>query len=187
MTTDDIIILLLYYSKDEMIAGRTLLQKTLYFLNKKLNLGIDFSPYYYGPYSREITEELENLKASDIICEEIKEFKPIDYHVTFEPRKYIYSLGETGAKLAEKLEERDPILAKGIKQTLEFMRDKDATNNYKVLSIAAKMDNILESENKPMYVDEILEEAKILGWIISKEEAQCALTLLKKLEMVDNA
>jgi uncharacterized protein YwgA len=187
MTIDDIIILSLYYSKDEMIAGRTLLQKTLYFLNKKLKLGIEFSPYYYGPYSREITDELENLKASDLICEEIKEFKPIDYHATFEPRKYIYSLGETGARLAEKLEEKEPILAKEIKHTLEFMREKDATNNYKVLSIAAKMDNILESENKPMYVDEILKEAKILGWEISKEEAQSALKLLKKLEMIDGA
>jgi Fe2+ or Zn2+ uptake regulation protein len=67
------------------------------------------------------------------------------------------------------------------------MREKDATNNYKVLSIAAKMDNILESEKKPMYVEEILEEAQILGWKISMAEAQSALELLKKLEMVDDA
>jgi len=186
MTIDDIIILSLYYSEDEMIAGRTLLQKTLYFLNKKLRLGINFSPYYYGPYSKDITDELENLKASDLIHEEIKEFKPIDYNVTFEPRKYIYRLGETGAKLAERLERNDAILAKEIKQTLDFMRENNATDDYKILSIAAKMDNILESEKKAMYVDEILEEAQILGWKISNAEAQSALELLKKLEMVEN-
>ncbi len=96
MKTYELVILTLSYSDRGMIAGRTLLQKTLYFLNEKLGLGIDFIPYYYGPYSAEVTEVISSLKATGVVEEKVETFSSFNFNVTFEPRRYI----ETSEKLA---------------------------------------------------------------------------------------
>ena len=72
MRVDELLILTLHYSEKGMIAGRTLLQKTLYFLNEKLDFGIGFTPYYYGPYSAEVADTISSLKACGIIKEIIE-------------------------------------------------------------------------------------------------------------------
>ena len=92
LTNSELVLLTLMYSEKKMIAGRTLLQKTLYFLNEMLDLDIDFRSYYYGPYSSEITDCLDSLKATGIISESIEQLPAFDFNVTFEPRKYTYFL-----------------------------------------------------------------------------------------------
>jgi len=184
---DDVILLSLLYSKQEMIAGRTLLQKTIYFLNEKNDLGIDFVPYYYGPYSTEVTDALESLKSSGIIREEVREYVSFDFHVTFEPRKYIYHLTETGRKMAENIAKENFPLAQRIERTVSSMQNQGALNSYKALSIAAKMHNILKLEDKSMTVGEILEEAKVLGWVISEDEAKNAIQFLNGFNLVSSS
>lgn len=184
MRVDESILLTLLYSEKEMIAGRTLLQKTEYFLNEKIGLGIEFTPYYYGPYCTEIADALESLKASGIVKEEIVEYPSFDYHITFEPRKYIYYLTDIGKDIAEFIKEKYRDEAERIKQSLYEMQKLGMVHDYKNLSIAAKMDHILKLEGKPMTSDEILEEAKALGWKISEDEAKTAITFLEEFNLV---
>lgn len=184
MRVDESILLTLLYSEKKMIAGRTLLQKTEYFLNEKIGLGIEFTPYYYGPYCTEIADALESLKASGIVKEEIVEYPSFDFHITFEPRKYIYYLTNIGKDIAEFIEEKYGDEAKQIKQSLYELQELGMVHDYKNLSIAAKMDHILKLEGKPMTSDEILEEAKALGWKISEDEAKTAITFLEELNLV---
>ena len=101
MRLDELILLTLRYSKEELIAGRTLLQKTLYFINfinQKEKLGIEFVPdiefvpHYYGPYSTQITDEIASLHAAGIVQEDVVTFSSFNFGVTFDPRKYIYLL-----------------------------------------------------------------------------------------------
>lgn len=184
MRADESILLTLLYSEKEMIAGRTLLQKTEYFLNEKIGLGIEFTPYYYGPYCTEIADALESLKASGIVKEEIVEYPSFDFHITFEPRKYIYYLTDIGKDIAKFIEEEYRDEAERIKRSLYEMQKLGIVHDYKNLSIAAKMDHILKLEGKPMTSDEILEEAKALGWKISEDEAKTAITFLEELDLI---
>ena len=184
MRADESILLTLLYSEKKMIAGRTLLQKTEYFLNEKIGLGIEFTPYYYGPYSAEIADALESLKASGIVKEEIVEYPSFDFHITFEPRKYIYYLTDIGKDIAKFIEEEYRDEAEQIKRSLYEMQKLGMVHDYKNLSIAAKMDHILKLEGKPMTSDEILEEAKALGWKISEDEAKTAITFLEELNLI---
>lgn len=184
MRADESILLTLLYSEKEMIAGRTLLQKTEYFLNEKIGLGIEFTPYYYGPYCTEIADALESLKASGIVKEEIVEYPSFDFHITFEPRKYIYYLTDIGKDIAKFIEEEYRDKAEQIKRSLYEMQKLGMVHDYKNLSIAAKMDHILKLEGKPMTSNEILEEAKALGWKISEDEAKTAITFLEELSRI---
>ncbi|HHE40419.1 MAG TPA: hypothetical protein ENL10_02835 [Candidatus Cloacimonetes bacterium] len=184
MRADESILLTLLYSEKKMIAGRTLLQKTEYFLNEKIGLGIEFTPYYYGPYSTEFADALESLKASGIVKEEIVEYPSFDFNITFEPRKYIYHLTDIGKEITEFLEEKYQDEADQIKQSLSEMRDLGMAHDYKNLSIAAKMHHILKLEEKSMTSDEILDEAKALGWDISEDEAETAITFLEELNLI---
>ncbi|MHC1599826.1 MAG: hypothetical protein ACXQS5_03275 [Candidatus Methanospirareceae archaeon] len=184
MRADESILLTLLYSEKKMIAGRTLLQKTEYFLNEKIGLGFEFTPYYYGPYSAEIADALGSLRASGIVEEEVVEYPSFDFHITFEPRKYIYHLTDIGKDIAEFIEKKYGDEAEQIKRSLYELQKLGMVHDYKNLSIAAKMDHILKLEGKPMTSAEILEEAEVLGWDISEGEAKTAITFLEELNLI---
>lgn len=187
LTNSELVLLTLLYSEKQMIAGRTLLQKTLYFLNEMLDLDIDFRSYYYGPYSSEITDCLDSLKATGIISENIEQLPAFDFNVTFEPRKYTYFLGDTGESIAKGIEKTKSYDAEKIKNILSEMKRYGMVHDYKNLSIAAKMHHILKKENKPMEPEDILEEAKALEWHIDKKEASEAISFLKQIKLIQEA
>ncbi|MFZ3058405.1 MAG: hypothetical protein WA102_01590 [Candidatus Methanoperedens sp.] len=181
---DDLILLTLLHTDEKMIAGRTLLQKTLYFLNEKVRLGFYFTPHYYGPYSPEIPETMESLISSGIIIEKIDEFPAFDVSIAFEPRKYTYKLTKIGKEIAKHIEKKYPDEARNIEKELNQMKKFGLAHDYKNLSIAAKMYHILKIENKPMTTYEIMEEAKALNWEIEEVKAQEALKFLKGIKMI---
>jgi uncharacterized protein YwgA len=184
MGPEEVVVLTLNYSDKKMIAGRTLLQKTLYFLNEKLDLGIDFAPYYYGPYSSEVADVTSSLKATGIIDERVERFPAFNFRVTYEPRLYTYQLTDIGIELANLLAKREKVRAEGISTILERMKDLGATDDYKNLSIAAKMHQILRIEKKKMTPEEILDEAKSIGWEIEEKEALSAITFLDNMKLI---
>jgi uncharacterized protein YwgA len=185
MEADEVVILTLKYSDAMMIAGRTLLQKTLYFLNEKLSLGLDFTPYYYGPYSSEVAEVTSSLKAAGLLDERVETFPAFNFSVTFEPRRYTYRLTDIGKEFADLLVARDEERATEIKTILGKMKEQGAANDYKNLSIAAKMDQILKIEDKKMTAEEILKEAKSIGWNIEEEEALSAINFLDEMKLIE--
>jgi len=185
MRADDVVMLVLHASDTKMVAGRTLLQKTIYFLNETSDLGIDFAPHYYGPYSTGVAAAVESLKASGIVKEVIEEFPPFSTSVGFEPRRYTYHLTGIGKKIVENVRSKYPKEAKRIRDQLSSMKELDGAENYKNLSIAAKMYHTLKIEDKPRTIDEIQEEAECLNWNIGETGAEDALKFLKGLKMVE--
>ncbi|MCE8425069.1 MAG: hypothetical protein J5U17_04765 [Candidatus Methanoperedens sp.] len=183
MRLDEFMLLTLLHIDEKMIAGRTLLQKTLYFLNETLQLGFEFTPHYYGPYSSKITETVEGLKSSGIVAEKIDKFPVFNFSVEYEPKKYTYKLTKIGKEIAEHIEKERPEEAIRIKNELSLMKQFGVARDYKNLSIAAKMYHILKRENKLMTTYEIMEEGKVLDWDIGEKEAQKALTFLKGMKL----
>jgi uncharacterized protein YwgA len=184
MRLDELILLTLEYSDKKLIAGRTLLQKTLYFINEKMGLGIEFSPHYYGPYSTQITDEIASLSAAGIVEEDVETFPSFGFGVTFEPRKYRYQLTEQGQKIAKLAEKRNRTDAKCVKKILETMKLAGAADDYKSLSVAAKMYHILKAKER-MRASEILDEAKALDWSINEEEAKAAVNVLRNMGLIE--
>ena len=184
MSLDELLIVTLNHSDKGMVAGRTLLQKTLYFLNETLGSGIEFTPHYYGPYSAEVADTIASLKASGIVKETVENFPSFNFGVTFEPRRYIYQLTDVGRKMANSIRERHLQEIENDEKVLERMKGLGATgaaNDYKNLSIAAKMWHILKIKGEPMTAEEILDQAKALDWEIEQYEAEAAIRFLQDI------
>ncbi len=184
-TTARAILLTVAFQERKEIAGRTLFQKVIYFENVMLDLGIDFVPYYYGPYSREVTEEIEGLVATGLMEEEvIRRYPPLDFGGTQESRMYVYRLTEKGQNVVRFWEKQDPHFAGQIKSVIEQMRASSGLPSGKALSIAAKMYHILRLADKRVTVEEIRNEAQAIGWEITTGEAEQAVDFLATLGLV---
>lgn len=95
---------LLYASDDQQIKGRTRLLKLIFLLNEESDLDeedkYDFRKYDYGPFSKEILDDLEWLEESGAV--------DIDRKPTFGgSTRYDHELTETGEELVEIITEID--------------------------------------------------------------------------------
>jgi len=78
------------------VRGRTRLQKTVFLLseNEDVNLGYDFIPYHYGPYSQDLQLEVDLLEAAGLL-----QIRPRDGIL------YMHSLTEEGEAAARETEQ----------------------------------------------------------------------------------
>ncbi len=67
----DLFLLLIVLRSMGQIAGRTRLQKIIYLLRQRYQVPFSFrfKPYFYGPYSEELSDAVENLVALGMIEE----------------------------------------------------------------------------------------------------------------------
>lgn len=179
-----ILLLMLGSSEEKMISGRTLLQKTIYFLNVMLGLGIEFVPYYYGPYSRAVAGSLQALQSSGLVDEIIRHYPPFDYRGAHESRLHIYRLNEYGQAAYNDIRQKEPELAGKVEEMLEKMKGYAQSSDYKSLSISAKMYHILHEAGKAITVEEILSQASEIGWEITVNDAVEALKFLQGMDLI---
>ncbi len=129
-----------------------------------------------------ISDEIASLSTSGITSESIETFPSLNFGVSFEPRKYSYILTELGKEIAEIVEKQNKDDANKIKQILNDTKEAGASNDYKSLSVAAKMFHILKPR-KRMRPSQILDEAKALDWSITEDEAKASIEFLKKMSL----
>lgn len=111
--------------EDDSIEGRTRLQKLLFLVQKKaesgsgepIDNGYEFVAYDYGPFAKEIYDDIDRLIRRNIVSEVPKE---LDDGVI----KYNYELTEKGEKIVE---ERDLLedAPDEIKTVVEEFNDKE--------------------------------------------------------------
>src|SRR5437773_11856616 len=67
----DLLLLLVTMRELGEVAGRTRLQKTIYLLRERFGVPFRFrfKPYFYGPYSEDLSDSVENLVALGMIEE----------------------------------------------------------------------------------------------------------------------
>ncbi len=90
------------------IVGRTKLQKTVYLLEreKKITTGLDFKIYLYGPFSKDLNNEVDRLISENLI--------QVNLLITHSGDKcYEYNISEKGRKVALKILD---ILPKAIRE-----------------------------------------------------------------------
>ncbi|HID29915.1 MAG TPA: hypothetical protein EYP19_07920 [Desulfobacterales bacterium] len=170
---------------ERKIVGRTLLQKVLYFVTTLLGLKIEFVPYYYGPYSSEVAEELQALVGAGLVNETIERLPALDFGAAVESRRYGYTLTEAGRKYVEFVKNSDRELTDKISSAVARMKwSGEEFLVIKPLSIAAKMHQILSLAGKPVTIGEIQKQANDLGWIINEADYEHAVKFLVSLGLV---
>lgn len=184
-TAEELLLLTLEYSEENMIAGRTLLQKTIYFVKTLLGLEVDFIPYLYGPYSYEVADALAALQQAGLVDESVRHCRSFNFGSVYEPRLHVYRLSDGGKKLAAAVARRRPELAEKVKAALAKMKQFAQASDYRSLSIAAKMHHLLVEAGRPVTLKEICREAAEIGWAISEDEAREALKFLKGIGLAE--
>lgn len=156
-------------------AGRTTLQKLLYFASSKKILRAAFRPYYYGPYSDEVYLELQSLVALHFIEE-----RPETYASGHTGHSYKLT-GDGQSVLPPNSQDAD-----NLDHLVELAR-RHFGLDQRLLSAAAKTHFVLGSHNLPLTFDGIRAEARNLGWEISADDADRVVDFLSDLGLVTRA
>ena len=117
VSLEEFIIMFLGLSPEHRVEGKTRFQKLIYILNTYYDLfdNLSFFRYYYGPFSTELDDTLNNLKLLGYIDEEVIYFG-VD-HFNFQVN---ISLTELGIKKFRELK---------LKYQVPFDRIKDMINS----------------------------------------------------------
>jgi uncharacterized protein YwgA len=142
-------------AKGGNVKGRTLLQKTCYFVSVLLDRERegDFKAHFYGPYSPSLDGTLNELVSIGLLQQRKIGFGAAD-RSGFEIRRNDFELTDAG----------DP--------------------GYVELSISAKVYFIVSSRDEKLTRQAITRHAQSLGWDISPESIEKAITFLERLDLV---
>jgi uncharacterized protein YwgA len=102
---EELLIPLLLSEVLSVVQGKTRFQKLVYIIQKEAAerkvpaSSFEYELYYYGPFSSQLSDVLENLKNDDLLVEET-EMTPNGYS------RYVYSLTDKGRRLLENSKEK---------------------------------------------------------------------------------
>lgn len=164
------------------ISGKTLIQKRGFFLDRMLDLGLNYGPHYYGPYSAVLDAAIGQCKALGFVEEKITGYG-IAGGGGFEVKRFDYRLTPDGSILAEAILERDRERCNQIMSCLDRIVQAGDLD-YNQLSVAAKAIWVLDDRGKAMTPEDISEEARTFGWNVSDEAIRKAVGFLEKLGLV---
>jgi len=173
---------MLLKASGEKIESKTKLHKELYFISLLLNKDFGFKAHYYGPYSQEVEQGLDELIGAgfvDVKCDSYG----INQKKGFEAKKYEFYLSNVGRKLLDRLIEEYPKENKTIKEFVDNLKDIGDLN-YISLSLAAKAYYIIDKEGKSMTYEQIIEKAKAFGWDVDVSNIDEAAKILLKLGFI---
>lgn len=178
MKIRDVLIIILG-SMNGTVESKTKIQKLCYFLSVFLSEDFGFKAHYYGPYSQQVENALDELRGMGFVSAERVRFGAVSGG--FEVVRFDYSLTSDGKAIYQELKRTSE--AKHMIEYLKKMKDLD----YVELSIAAKSHYILKQEGKPMIADKIREKSKNFNWNITDKEINSAINFLKDLHLVKTA
>jgi len=181
MKTRHLILMLLLASGGTILTKKKI-QKELYFLALIARKDLKYRAHYYGPYSSEVEEGLDELIGAGFVNVKEEVFG-IDSSRGFEFKRFDFSLTKSGGKLAKILANKNLEVyqtIEGFINNLKELGDPD----YLSLSLAAKAHFILSKEGKSMKRSEIGDKAKEFGWNVNDNDIDTAISILKKMGFV---
>ena len=161
------------------VQSKTKIQKLCYFLSVIFGYDYGFKAHYYGPYSQQVENALDDLLGIGFVTSARESFGASAGG--FEVVRYDYTLTKDGESIYEDLKNLPE--AGKISDLIAKMKDFD----YVKLSIAAKSHYILKQEGKPMNADKIREKSKNFNWNITDKDINSAIDFLKGLNLAKAA
>jgi hypothetical protein len=172
MSAQDFVLALL---ATEDIPSRTMLQKLVYLTADQAGEELPFAPHFYGPYSSELQDEIEELVAGGWVVESAEQLDPWQ-PTPFDVVQYRYRLTPLGRTEAERVA---PSIRGTASTVIEAAHGAHAWNQAS-LSVAAKLHHIHRID--PDIGEEAIPEvARQFGWRITEPEARRGAALLERL------
>lgn len=165
----DIVLGLIKLHGDEFI-GKTNLHKNIYLIGcllkkKQINLPVTFRAYYYGPFSRDVSNALGLLVDAGLVEISERSFKAKDH---FELKQAVLKITPAGDMAADKSIKDYSEFFEAFEGEFNRIVNTGAHQNTKIMATAAKIRFILEDECKPLNKDAILNKAKDLDWKLNE-------------------
>jgi len=158
------------------IDGRTAIQKIAYFASIKAGIDVGYRPHFYGPYSADVAQNLQNLESTGYMTETTR-------LTTHDRIMYSYCLNDDGQKMVREIQKREQSKYNKIKKVSEIC-EKVAKNNINVLSWAAKVYFLLSKKGSETSYNEVIQLGSQLGWKLSDREIDSGAKLLTRLGLV---
>ena len=165
------------------IAGRTAIQKIIYFGTVRNAVTATYRPHYYGPYSADVSGALQTITSCHFVDEAMDTDENRKANETFEWKRYSYTLNDEGKKVTEFLKKTSQKDYDEIKKIVDICK-KTAKLDPNVLSWAAKVHYILVQEKRQMTNGEITRIAESLNWKLQEPQIATGVNLLRELSLV---
>ncbi len=179
------IILSLISANDGQFAGKTNVHKNLYLIKEMLSkdqvqVPYRFKPYFYGPFSIDVSYALDLLQSSGLLDSDERELGRDD----IEMRQTVYRLTDFGKKAVEKAKASYPEFSNGFGECFRRIRGTNHHQNTQVLATAAKVKLIVSQEGKSLTIPKIKSKAQELGWKINDSDINAAIKVLTQTDLV---
>ena len=177
MTLGQILLIVIGHTGEKGLPGRTRLQKLVYFLSKRMHLPASYSPYYYGPYSEQVSASLESLVERGLIDENVNTFESDG---PFEGKKYTYTLTEDGRAVMEALRRKHADEFQRISEHISALLSNAPST--RALAVASKLLILRErSREHAASPGKLRRLAEKFGWRdISNQDVRDGVDLLVK-------
>ena len=176
------LILILLDTLGGKIDSKTKLHKEIYFISLMLGRDIGYKAHYYGPYSPQVEQGLDESIGAGYLNMTHQVFG-MDPNRGFEFKRYDFSLTESGKRFSEILKKKYPEEHKQIKGFARKLREI-GDPDYVTLSLSAKAYFILDKAGIAMTDSQIAEKAKEFGWNVTEDDITTAVAILEKLDLV---
>lgn len=160
------------------IEGRTAVQKLAYFAGLAIGEDLSHHAHYYGPYSRAVESALINESFTGDLGERVEHFQSWSGP---DIRQYTYDLTEQGAQAVTEVRRANPRLCEAIDKVVGELRSLVPGLPQHPLSLAAKVDFIVNHRGGTAIVGDIPTLAREHGWQVSDEDVQLAAEILAGL------
>ncbi len=175
---------------EEPIQGKTRLQKIGFFIAELLKEDFGYQAYYYGPYSPQVEEAINELIGLGLVRVETYAFGGRDEWGR-EIIRYDFHLSRLGQDLSYNLTTKnDPDIEK-VREVTKELRNRGIPSDYLTLTVAAKALYILKSkkaespEHPEMNPDGIAQVASDFGWELNENTLKEAVDFICELGLVN--
>jgi hypothetical protein len=184
MDAYDLVLSVIANEPGNQVVGRTLLQKKIFFLKEMISARVRFFPHYYGPYSREVAGVIDSLVSAGLLKERAESYPLSDETPWGESTRYTYELVRDLKNIHSLLKEQmGKAQYSRIQNAVKRINDRPESRNYKALSIAAKVLQIL-NEKGEMRIADLPKEARRLRWKLDTNDVKKAASFLKGINLL---
>jgi uncharacterized protein YwgA len=142
----------------------------------------DFKAHFYGPYSPSLDDTLNELVSIGLLEQRQIGFGAAD-RSGFEIRRNDFELTDGGKEIVALVKKSDAAEWAEIEKSVRRIHDA-GDPGYVELSISAKVYFIVSSRDEKLTRHAITRHAQSLGWDISPESIEKAITFLERLDLV---
>lgn len=176
---------LIIYAAGGKVEGRTKLQKLVYFSGvlTKQEESLGYRAHFYGPYSPDVADAVDKLRALKFLQQTIAGGNAIDSR-GFEVARYDYELTDDGRQIAEEKANYHPKSWKVIQAAVNRLVKSDH-NDYVKLAIAAKTYFMTGKLKEATSSKDLEKLSSQFGWKVTSNEISEAFEWLKTIRLVD--